>query len=109
MNACLILIKNQDKQRQPDRLQPQEIVPIAQRIPGQWQELAILTKLFQPHEIEDIARSWGNENESLKAFNMLAKYIEREATRQKLADALEKLKMSSLAQDVLFRHFISDQ
>ena len=109
MNACLILIENQDKQRPPDRLQPQEIVPIAQRISGKWQELAILTKLFELHEIDDIACSPRDENESRKAFNMLKKYIERGGTRQKLVDALEKLKMSSLAKDVLSGYFISDQ
>ena len=105
----MILIENQDKQRPPEHIQPQEIVLIAERIPSKWQQLAILTKLFELHEIDDIACSRCNENESRKAFNMLRKYIEREGTRQKLAAALEKLKISTLAQDVLSGHFISDQ
>ena len=108
MNACLILIENQDKQRPTDRIQLQEIVLIAERVPSKWQELASLTKLFEAHEIDDIACSRCNENESRKAFNMLTKYIERGGTRQKLADALEKLKISTVAQDVLSGYFISD-
>ena len=108
MNACLILIENQDKQRLPDPIQAHEIFPTAERIPSKWHELASLTKLFEPHEIADIACCRSNENESRKAFNMLNNYIERGSTREKLADALEKLKISTLAQDVLYRYFISD-
>ena len=109
LNACLILIGNQDEQRPPDRLQQQETVPIAEKIPRTWKKLAVLTKLFQSHEIDDIAYSRVGEDESQKACTLLTRYVERGGTRQKLADALEKLQMSSLAQDVLSGYFISDQ
>ena len=108
LNACLILIEIQDQQRPPDRLQQQEIVPIAEKIPRTWKKLAYLTKLFQSHEIDDITYSRVGEDESQKACTLLTRYMERGGTRQKLAHALEKLKMSSLAQDVLSGYYISD-
>ena len=99
----------QEKQRPPDRLQQEEIVPIARSIPRIWKEVASLTKLFETGEIEDIIYSRCGEDESHKARTMLTRYIERGGTRQKLADALEKLKMSSLAKDVFSGSFISDR
>ena len=108
LNACLILIEIQDQQRPLDRLQ-QEIVPIAEKIPRTWKKLAYLTKLFQGHEIDDTAYSRVGEDESKNACRMFTRYIERGGTRQKLSDALGKLQMSSLAQDVLSGYFISDQ
>ena len=65
--------------------------------------------MFQSHEIDDTAYSRVGEDESQNACRMLTWYIERGGTRQKLADALEKIKMSFLAQDVLSGYFISDQ
>ena len=109
MNACLILIEIQDQQWPPDRLQQQQIVPIAEKIPRTWKKLAYITKLFQSHEVDDIAYSCVGEDESQKACALLTRYVERGGTRQKLGDALEKLQMSSLAQDVLSGYFISDQ
>ena len=102
------MAERQEKQKPPDRLQQEEIVPIAQRLPRTWKELAILTKQFEPHEIDDIIYSRYGEGESHKALTMLTRYIERGGTRQKLTDALEKLKMSVLAEDVLSGYFISD-
>ena len=103
------MIERQVKQSPPDRLQLEEIVPIARRIPRIWKEVASLIKLFETGEIEDIIYSRCGEDESHKARTMLTRYIERGGTRKKLADALEKLKMSSLAEDVLFGSFISNQ
>ena len=102
----MIFIECGGKQRPPDQLQPEEIAPIAQRIPKTWEMVALLAKQFETYEIDNLVRSRSNEDESQKALNMLTKYIEREGTRQKLADALEKLKMSSLAHDVLSGFFI---
>ena len=103
------MIERQEKLRPPDRLQQEEIVPIARGVPRIWKELANLTELFETGEIEDIIYSRCGEDESHKARTMLTRYIERGGTRQKLADALDKLKMSSLARDVLFGSFISNQ
>ena len=103
------MIELQEKQRPPDRLQQEEIVPIARRIPRIWKDVASLIKLFDIGEIEDIIYSRVGEDESHKARTLLTRYIERGGTRKKLADALEKLKMSSLAKDVSFGSFISDQ
>ena len=104
----MILIERQEKQRPPDRLQ-QEIVPIAREIPRIWKELANLTELFGTGEIDNIIYSRCGEDESHKARTMLTRYIEREGTRHKLADALQKLEMFSLAKDVLSGTFISDR
>ena len=109
MNAFLILIVIQDQQRPLDRLQQQEIVPIAEKIPRIWKKLAYLTKLFESHEIDDTAYSRVGEDESQNACRMLTRYMERRGTRQKLSDAFGELQMSSLAQDVSFGYFISDQ
>ena len=109
MNAYLILIEILDQQWPRDRLQQQQIVPIAEKILWTWKKLAYLTKLFQSREIDDIAYSRVGEDESQKACTLLTRYVERGGTRQKLADALEKLQMSSLAQDVLSGYFIIDQ
>ena len=57
----------------------------------------------------DFAYSRVGEDESQKVCTLLSRYVERGVTRKKLADALEKLKMSPLAQDVLSGYFISDQ
>ena len=97
------------EQSPPDRLQQKEIVPIAREIPRIWEELAYLTELFEAGEIENIIYSRCGEDESHKARTMLTRYMERGGTRQKLADALEKLKMSVLAQRVLSGYFINDQ
>ena len=107
--SCLILKERQEKQRPPDRLQQEEIVPIAREIPRIWKELANLTELFETGEIENIIYSRCGEDESHKARTMLTRYIEREGTRHKLADALQKLEMFSLAKDVLSGTFISDR
>ena len=109
LNFLLDLIERKKNQRPPDCLQQDEIVPIAEKIPRTWNKLANLTKLFQSHEIDDIGYSRVGEDESQKACTMLTRYIEREGKRQKLADALEKLTMFSLAKDVLSGYFISDQ
>ena len=93
--SCLILIERQVKERPPDRLQQEEIVLIAQRIPRIWKEVASLTTLFEAHEIDNITYSGGGEDESHKARTMLNKYTERGGTKQTLVDALKKLKMSS--------------
>ena len=103
------MIERQEKQRPSDHLQQDEVVPVARTIPRIWKEVANLTKLFETYEIEDIIYSRCGEDESHKARRMLSRYIESEGTRQKLADALEKLKMSSLAKNVLSGSFISDQ
>ena len=105
----MILIERQEKQRPPDRLQREEIVPIAQRIPRTWEVLAILTKFFAIGEIDDILYHRIGEDESHKTLSMLTRYFERGGTRQMLADALKRLKMISLAEDVLSGSFISDQ
>ena len=103
------MIEREEEQRPPNLLQLEEVVLIAQRIPRTWKELASLTKLFETYEIDNIDCSRFNGDESQKAFNMLTRYIERKGTRQKLADALKKLKMFALAQDVFSGSFISDQ
>ena len=105
----MIFIQRQENQRPTDRLRQKEIVPIAREIPRIWKELANLTERFETGEIEDIIYSRCGEDESHKARTMLTRYMEREGTRQKLADALEKLKMSVLAQNVLSGYFINDQ
>ena len=103
------MIERQVKQRLPDRLQEEEIVQIAQRIPRIWKEVANLTKLFEAHEIDNITYGGGGEDESHKVRTMLNRYTEKGGTRQTLVHALEKLKMSSLSKDVLFGSFIRDQ
>ena len=104
-----VKIERQEEQSPPDCLQQKEIVPIAREIPRIWEELAYLTELFEAGEIENIIYSRCGEDESHKARTMLTRYMERGGTRQKLADALEKLKMSVLAQHVVSGYFINDQ
>ena len=77
MNTFLILIEIQDQQRPLDRLQQQEIVPIAEKIPRIWKKLAYLTKLFESHEIDDTAYSRVGEDESQNACRMLNRYMVR--------------------------------
>ena len=97
LNFLLDLIERKKNQRPPDCLQQEEIVPIAEKIPRTWNKLTNLTKLFQSHEIDDIGYSRVGEDESQKACTMLTRYIEREGTRQKLADALAGHHMAALA------------
>ena len=85
-----------------------EIVEIAQRISNKWLELAYLTKTFESHEIDDISSSRCGEDESRKALRMLTKYNDRGVTRQKLANALKKLGMLTLSENVISGCFISD-
>ena len=106
--SCLILIELEGKQTPPDRLQMAEIAELAERISNKWVKLAYLTNKFESHEINNIKFSRCGEDESSKALDMLTKYSERGGTRQKLANKLKKLGMTSLSQDVINGCFIDD-
>ena len=84
----------------------EEIVPIAGQIPHVWKEVAYLTKQFETYEIEDLRFSRVNEDKTHKARTMLIRYIEQAGTGQRLAKAIEKIKLVSLSQDVLSGYFI---
>ena len=85
-----------------------EIAEIAERISNRWVKLAYFTNKFESHQIDNIKFFRCREDESSKALAMLTKYSEREGTRQKLANNLKKLGMTSLSQDVINGCFIDD-
>ena len=85
-----------------------EIVEIAMRIGHKWKDVALLTKQFEIHEINDIDYSRVNDDETSKARKMLTKYNERLGTRQQLVKALSRTKLSDLAKKVETRYFVED-
>ena len=85
----------------------EEIVEIARGIQRVWREVAYLTTLFETHEIEDLSNSKVNEGRTDKAHTMLTRYMERGGTRQRLAGALEKLRLNPLSQEVRSGYFIN--
>ena len=84
----------------------QEIVQIARRIPRVWTQVALLTSLFETYEIDEIRSSTVNEDGTGKAIMMLTHYVNRKGTRQRLAGALEKLRLTLLSQNVRSGSFI---
>ena len=75
----------------------EEIVQIARIIRKVWKDVALLTSLFETHEIDEISYSRVGKDET---------HMEREGTRERLAGALEKLGLTSLFQDVRSGYFI---
>ena len=84
----------------------EEIVEIATRIRKVWWEIACLTKLFEEQEINEISNSRVNEEETRKALTMLTRYMEREGTRKRLAEALDMAGLVSLSLRVRSGFFI---
>ena len=85
-----------------------KIVDIAQRSSNKWLELTYLTKKFESHDIDHISSSRCGEDERRKDLRMLTKYNDRGGTRQKLPNALKKLGMLTLCENVFSGCFIRD-
>ena len=92
----------------PNFLKTEEIVRIAQRIPHKWKNVAYLTNVFERYEIENIVSSRVNEDETLKALDMLLLYKDKQGTRKKLSNVLKELNEFSLYQKILSGYFIDE-
>ena len=82
------------------------IVQIARQIPRVWKEVAYLTKLFETHKIVDLIIARVYEDKTDKALIIFTRYMKRQGTRQRLAVALEEVKLVSPSQNVLSGYFI---
>ena len=103
---CFFLLVEQEL-RPPLSLQNEELPRIAQRIPRIWQEVALLTKKFEPHDIENISSSRVDEDQTSKALTMLLRFKERQGGRKMLANALKDFNIN-LSEQVLSGHFIDN-
>ena len=101
------LLVEQKEVRSSLPLQNEELPRIAKRIPGIWKEVALLTKKFEPHDIENISSSRVDEDQTSKALTMLLRFKERQGGRKMLANALKDFNIN-LSEQVLSGHFIDN-
>ena len=99
-----ILAGLQGRQELPNRPQIDETDLITQRIDRKWMEAVYFTKLFATYEVENPTCSRVGEDETAKIVTMFTRYMERNANRNQLADALDKVNERTLSQKVLSRH-----
>ena len=87
----------------------EEIGGIAKRIGRKWQGVALRTKKFQRHEIEDMFYSRVSQDESSKAEEMLSRYKEMGGTRENLVLVLNRMKLCDVAKKVESGYFIDNE
>ena len=87
----------------------EEIGGIAKRIGRNWKGVALRTKKFQPHEIDNIFYSRVNQDESSKAEEMLLHYKEMDGTRENLVRVLNRLKLCDVAKKVASGYFVDNE
>ncbi|XP_046844465.1 uncharacterized protein LOC124438379 isoform X2 [Xenia sp. Carnegie-2017] len=79
---------------------PKELFVIAQRICGEWRQVALRTNLFEQWEIDNIAQNTTLQSPSTKSNEMLSKYKSRKGTRLKLAKAIKGAGFIDIAENV---------
>lgn len=83
----------------------QELTRIGQRIPTNWEQVALVTGDFRKYELDNIRYNHHYHDPASKAIQMLGDYKKRQGSREKLAKALKEFGEVDLAEKVLYRYF----
>ena len=87
----------------------EEIGGIANRIGDNWKQVALRTKQFQSHQINNIFYSRVNQDETSKALDMLIHYQMMGGTRENLVLALNRLDLYDVAEKVGSGYFVDNE